>query len=275
MAAALGTTFLVACSSSDESATPLSVTVAETGDQVQLDIPATLEAGVVDLTLTNNGQGPHSLQFVKVAGNQTTEDVLAFVNTEEEGGPIPDWISEGGGIGTVQPGQTGTSSFKLSEGKHIVWDDETDQNDQNNSVRGGIAEVNVTGEGGGDLPSADGTITATDFRFNAEDLKAGQTKVEFKNDGQEFHHVIAAPMNPGSTIEDVKAFFETQGEPTGPPPINFEQSVGTPVMGPGNAIVSDWQLQAGNYAVTCFINNRAGGPPHFTLGMLNEVTVSE
>jgi plastocyanin len=273
LAVVLGTAFLVACGS-DEGATPLAVTVTETGDQVNLGLPSSVESGVVDLTLTNNGQGPHSLQFVKVTGDHSTDELLEFINSGEEGGPIPDWISEGGGIGIVGPGQTGTSSFELSEGKHIVWDDQSGENEQSNATRGGIAEITVTEGGGGSLPEADATITATEFRFQPEDLKAGKNKVEFVNDGQEFHHVQAFPIADGSTIADVKAFFETEGEPTGPPPLNFEQGVGTPVMGPGNALVTEWQLQSGNYALVCFINNRTGGPPHVNMGMLNEVTVA-
>jgi hypothetical protein len=245
------------------------------GDRVNIDIPDPVEGGVVNLTLTNAGSGLHSLQFVKVAGDHSTDEIVAFLSSTEEGAPPPEWISEGGGIGTVAPGQTGTSSFELSEGRHIVWDDETGgANDDNNGTRGGITEIEVSGDGGGELPDAAGTITADEYEFTAEGLVAGATSVRFENAGDEFHHFIAAPMTPGATIDQVRAFFESQGPPTGPPPLDFEKGVGSPVVGGGNEMVANLQLEAGRYAMVCFINDKAGGPPHFTLGMLQEVTVA-
>ena len=286
LAAAMLTSFLAACGDDDddEAATPagseateLQVTVTEVGDQVRLDLPATIEGGVVNLTLTNSGEGPHSLQFVKVTGNHTTAEVVAFLNSSEEGGPIPDWFSEGGGIGTVYPGQSGTACFKLSAGKHIVWDDEAGgPEEKNNGTRGGIAELDVEGTGSGDLPDAVGTISAKEYEFTVQGLKAGATTVRFENTGQEYHHFIAAPMAEGATIDQVKAFFAAEGPPPEgqAPPIDFEKGVGSPVVDKGNTVVEDLTLQAGNYAMMCFIGDRAGGPPHFTLGMLQQVTVA-
>jgi hypothetical protein len=266
-------TFLVACSDDkSDSATPLKAVVTESGDQVNLDIPTEVKAGVVKLSLTNSGQGSHSLQFVKVTGDHSTDDIVEFLGAEES--PPPDWISEGGGIGTVAPGQTGTASFRLSEGKHFVWDDETDENDTNNGTKGAIAEINVTSGSGGELPDADATVSAKEYEFTTGGLKAGKNSIRFENVGKEFHHFIAAPLLPGKTLEDAKAFFASHGESDGPPPTDFETGVGVAVVGPGNASVSELQLVAGNYAMVCFINDRAGGPPHFTMGMLEQVTVA-
>ena len=286
LAAAMLTSFLAACGSDDDDddatsagseATELNVTVTEVGDQVRLDLPASIEGGIVNLSLTNSGQGPHSLQFVKVTGDHTTADIIAFLNSTEEGGPVPDWISEGGGIGTVAPGQTGTASFKLSDGKHIVWDDEVGGPDEtNNGTRGGIAEIDVEGTGSGDLPDAVGTVSAKEYEFTVQNLKAGATTVRFENTGQEFHHFIAAPMTEGATLDQVKAFFAAEGAPPEgqAPPLDFEKGVGVPVIGNGNAMVADLRLEEGNYAMVCFINDRAGGPPHFVLGMIQQVTVA-
>jgi hypothetical protein len=38
-------------------------------------------------------------------------------------------------------------------------------------------------------------------------------------------------------------------------------------------VVSKLTLQKGSYAFICFVNDRAGGPPHFTKGMLQQVNV--
>jgi hypothetical protein len=274
MAATVAMTFLAACGDDGGEPTDLAVTITESGDRVNIGIPASIDGGVVNLTLTNSGQGLHSLQFIKIEGDHATEEWVAFLESEEEGGPIPDWVSEGGGVGTVAPGQTGKASFELSEGRHFVWDDESDSNDVSNITKGGITEVTVSDEGGGELPDAVGSVTAEDYKFTVDGLKAGATTVRFENDGEELHHWYAFPMNQGATIEQVGEFLSSEGEPTGPPPVDFEGGVGTAVIDSGRTVVADMQLRAGNYAVMCFITDRAGGPPHFTKGMLQQVTVA-
>ena len=104
-------TVLSACGSDDKSSSPteLKVTVTANGDKFKLDAPTSIDGGVVNLSFTNSAQGPHSLQFVKVTGTHTTDELITFLNESENGGPVPDWISEGGGIGDVAPGQTGKS----------------------------------------------------------------------------------------------------------------------------------------------------------------------
>ncbi len=274
LAAAMATSFMAACGDDEGEATALAVTITETADKVSIGIPASIDGGVVNLSLTNSGQGPHSLQFIKVEGDHSIQEWTDFLESEEEGTPVPDWISEGGGIGTVNPGQTGKSSFELSEGRHFAWDDESDANEVSNITKGGILEVTVSGEGGGSLPDAEATVTAEEYEFAVDGLTAGTANVRFENDGEELHHFIAAPLAAGSDLDDVRAFFESDGPPTGPPPIDFESGVGTPVMDSGKAVVQEMTLTAGDYAFVCFINDRAGGPPHFTLGMLQQVTVA-
>ena len=273
LAAAVAMTLLGACGDDDDEAassepTELKVTVTEVGDQVKLDLPTTIEGGVVNLTFTNSGQGVHSLQFVKVADGHTVADVIAFIPTT--GAPVPDWISEGGGIGTVAPGQTGTATFELSDGRHIVWDDETGgPDDKNNGTRGGIAQLDVEGDGEGDLPDAVGTISAKEYEFTVQNLKPGKTTVRFENTGKEFHHFIAGPITADNTLDDVKAYFAAEGQSRSSAPRLRE---GCRVAGDGTG--PRWcrpHPPAGNYAMVCFINDRAGGPPHFTLGMIQQV----
>jgi len=271
-------TVLSACGSDDKSSSPteLKVTVTANGDKFKLDAPTSIDGGVVNLSFTNSAQGPHSLQFVKVTGTHTTDELITFLNESENGGPVPDWISEGGGIGDVAPGQTGKSTFKLTDGLHFVWDDETNDSDVNYGTLGALAEITVKGNGDADatLPDASGSITAKEYEFTVQGLKAGSNTIRFDNTGQQFHHFIAAPIAAGKTLDDVKTFFNTQGDPGGPPPLDFEKGVGGAVVGPGNAVVYNIDLEAGSYAMVCFVNDKAGGPPHFTLGMLQQVSVA-
>ena len=104
-------------------------------------------------------------------------------------------------------------------------------------------------------------------------MKAGHLG-PLRQHGKQLHHFIAAPIAPGATLDHVKAFFEAEARRGAAPPLDFEAGVGVPVMDAGKAVVADLPLEAGDYAFVCFINDRAGGPPHFTLGMLQQVTVA-
>lgn len=132
----------------------------------------------------------------------------------------------------------------------------------------------VTGDAGGwQLPSTPAKIVTNEYGFATEGLKPGANRVTFANVGKELHHVIAASMRKGATIEDVKKFTATEGEGSGPPPIDFEASVGTTVLGGGESQVTELKFEQGRYAFLCFIQGRKGGPPHVAKGMLQEIEV--
>ena len=70
-----------------------------------------------------------------------------------------------------------------------------------------------------------------------------------------------------------QAVLHERGKGRRPPPLDFEASVGTPVLDGKEAQTIDLKLKRGRYALVCFIPDRAGSPPHVALGMLNEVAV--
>ena len=77
-------------------------------------------------------------------------------------------------------------------------------------------------------------------------------------------------MNPGATIEDVKRFFRTE---EGEPPLQEDNVEETAVIDGGEEQLTEVDLTAGNYALLCFIPDRAGGPPHVAKGMISEAKV--
>jgi len=63
--------------------------------------------------------------------------------------------------------------------------------------------------------------------------------------------VVAAPIAPGSTFEDVKKFVASDEEPTGPPPIDFMSTRSTPVLDGGTAQVTDLELKKRKNVLLC------------------------
>jgi hypothetical protein len=271
--AALGVTGVgvAACGDDDKESskeaskpTTLAVSVDQGG---KVTAPKTIEGGVVTLRFTNNAKGPFALQMVRVSGNKTAADVLKVVNSESA--PIPTWLTDGGGIGNVKPGATGTTTQELPAGRWFLVPGSEDD-----KVKPQTPELEVTGgEGGGALPKADATISAFDYGFNTSDLKAGNNTVEFANNGKQLHHVIAFPLLPGKTLAQAKTFL-TSEEAKGQPPVDFANGVDTTVIDGGQKQVVTMNLKSGKYVLACFITDRAGGQPHVNKGMVSEATVS-
>ena len=243
----------------------LTITASGAGKTAKLSVPANAEAGVTEIRLKNQGKAEQSAGFVRVEGDHTAEDVLKVIAGAGEGGPIPAWITDGGGVGDVQPGQTGTVTEQLREGRYVV----TGSSEKGKPP---AAELTVkAGEGGGQLPRADSKIEAKDYSFTTSGLKAGPQKVEFANTGKELHHAVGFAVKPGKTPADLKKFFESEGK--GPPPFEEKGGFDTAVIDGGQRQVVDLDLKPGKYAVVCFIIDPETGRPHLMDGMVTTFTV--
>ena len=271
----------------DDTATPVAFAItatAEGKDEKALEFPSTLQAGLVEMKLTNEDTAPRSAQIIRVEGDHTVDDVLKIVDAEEPQ-EIPTWMQDGGGLGSVAPGASATATQVLAPGKYVIWDDEGGDEAPGNSELGAKGEFMVTGEpSDAELPEVPATVTATDegtdgpeadetYSFEFEGLKAGTNQVRFENTGDQLHHALFFPMNEGATIKQVEEAFASEEEPEGPPPVDFMNARGTTVIDGGIAQNVSLDLEAGKYAVVCFISDRDGGEPHAAKGMIEELTV--
>jgi hypothetical protein len=264
-------------SASSEAAKPVSFQItasAEGAKKKVLAFPSSIKAGLVTVTLRNDDKAPRSAQLIRVEGDHTVDDVLKIVDAEEAT-KIPTWMQDGGGLGTVPPGETATATQVLAPGKWVVWDDEGGDEGPGNSELGAKGEFTVTGPAAdAELPARDATVTATDegegedktYDFEFAGLKAGTNEVRFENTGDELHHALFFPMRKGATIEEVEKAFASEEEPEGPPPVDFMSGVGTTVIDGGIEQNISLDLKAGKYAVVCFISDREGGEPHAAKG---------
>ena len=229
-----------------------------------IEAPQSIEAGLVEITLTNSGLGPHEAQLLRLTGGHTADQALdLLVMGESE--RTPDWIGGGGGVGTTKPGETGTVTQVLEPGSYAIIDTEP-----HNPVN---AELEVTGEAGeAELPKTEATVTASEYTFQTSGLKAGKNTILFENAGKQLHHLIANPVKQGTTAAQVIKFFKTEEKSANPFRGGEEAAVGTSVIDSGMSQVVDLELKAGSYAFQCYVSDRAGGPPHAFKGM---VTIEE
>lgn len=128
---------------------------------------------------------------------------------------------------------------------------------------------------GGDLDAyPEVVVTARDHSFELPaEIAGGLTRVTLVNDGEMDHHAIFIRLNDGVTAEEVDVaaaqpdylqllrLGEVLGGPNGAPP------------GGGEATVI-LDLPPGDYQVVCVIPDEEG-TPHYMLGMIAPVTVTE
>lgn len=247
----------------------LAAQVGLEGDRIVLDAPATIAAGAVTLQLANSAKVPLGVEIIRVDGEQSGAEVVEQIG--KANGPIPAWIHGAGGAGVAAPGGAASGTQILQPGTHYLVAERDDDDEAKPLTK--KLEVTGTVPENAALPKADARIVADEYSFEATGLKAGQLTVEFDNVGKELHHAIAFPIEGQAKIKDVAAFFASQGESDGPPPIDFEGGTGTPVIDGGAKQTVDLELKSGRYALVCFIPDRAGSPPHVAKGMLSEVTV--
>ena len=259
--------------------TAVSLTVSKSGSTTyELAAPESVEAGLVEITLDVDAPDTeeHEAQFVRVTGDHTMDETLKVLSSDHLGGPTPSWLFAGGGVGSTKGGTTATVSQILEPGTYHVLDVGEGEGDEVPSFaeQGATATIEVTGEvGDAKLPGADATVTAKEYAFTTEGLVAGTNRVRFDNAGKERHHLLAIPFEEGATLEDVKAFATSDAPPDGPPPVDFSQAIVTAALEGGDSQITELKLTSGKYAFVCFQSDRAGGPPHAAMDMINEVEI--
>jgi len=262
---------LAGCGSSKSgAASKVTFEITQAGNVLAINGPSSIDGGVVAVTVKNSAQTPTDLELIRVTGNHSGDELKAVLDSQ--GGPIPSWIVTGGGVGTVAPGTSETATQKYPQGTYYAASS-PDSGGGGPEVKPVLKPVQVTGDKGGSLPDATATVRARDYTFSTDGLKAGRITVKYENDGKQLHQFIAAPLAAGKTVNDVKAALKSQDQ-SAPPPIDFEAAAGSAVLGPGQALVTTLNFKSGKYVFMCFIQDRAGGPPHaIAHDMVKEVTI--
>jgi hypothetical protein len=277
-AVAAGALILVVagCGGSDDP-TKVAVQLTENGKtDFSISAPAEIEGGAVQLTLDNSGnEAPHNAQLIQIGEGHTYAEAKPIIDSEE-GVDIPEWIRGYGGVGQVNPGETGTATVELDEGHYALRDDA-----DNGSNDPAATEFDVKETNDADLPDTDATVTAAttdsddpahEYEWETEGLKAGLNTLTFDSQGEKALHIIAAaPVRGDATLEDVE---KELGSDAPPRAIDFEKIDTTAVIDGGKKEVTQLDLQAGRYAFVCFLPDRdEPNKPHYEQGLLKIVDI--
>jgi hypothetical protein len=117
-------------------------------------------------------------------------------------------------------------------------------------------------------------ITAVEYSFEAPaTISGGLTTITFDNIGGEDHHAQLAKLNDGVTITQFEEALSS--DPSGGAAlalVTLAGGVNGVAAGGQDEVIVD--LQPGTHAMICLVTD-AEGTPHFALGMLSELEVTE
>ncbi len=234
--------------------------------------PDVVNAGWVRVSLTNSGQEPHHVQFMRLNDGVSMEQFGEALKQGE--GPAMALVSQVGGVGAVAPGGSAQAVINLSAGEYVILCFIPSADDHAPHFAKGMMTKLTVQEGNAPAanePKADLTVRLQDFTFDIPaSLPAGQTVIQVINDGLEPHEFNLLRLAEGKSLQDALQFLTA---PDGPPP--FVPVGGMNGLDVGLSGYIEFYFQPGNYLAICNIPSpKAEGHPHFTLGMVKQFTVT-
>lgn len=264
--ALVAATALASCGGGDDDPQELSYTVESKGKTATITAPEKAEAGLAEITLSNDSGAEADLQLIRVEGDRSPEEVVEGLGKAIQGKPFPEWFFAAGGVGSLGPGETATVEQVLQPGDYYAFNTEGGPPSPQ-----AAAVTEVTGEESDEeIGEGEATVEAAEYVFNADTLPSGSVEIAFDNIGAQPHHLIASKIKGDATAEEVEAAFK---EERGPPPLEEKGTQATTVLEGGEGQLVTFDLDPGRYALYCFITDREGGPPHALKGMVDEVEV--
>jgi uncharacterized cupredoxin-like copper-binding protein len=124
-------------------------------------------------------------------------------------------------------------------------------------------------------PTADVTVTLTDYAFTAQGpLTAGKHTFKIVNKGPQPHEIEVLRLAPGKTMKDVTEFMDKMyaGKADGPPPLDALGGIASDMPGMTQYFTAD--LTPGNYVLLCFVPDAKDGKAHMEHGMVKEFKVN-
>jgi hypothetical protein len=250
-----------------EAKAPPVVTV--TAREYAFDAPDSIEAGPTTFRLVSKGREEHFVGLVRIAAPHTVEE---FKRTLTSSAPTP-WISGVGGVGTLEPGGTGTTTLDLPPGLYAMLCDMEDPHGTPHMLEGMVHALKVLPtHNGATMPAADDTITLADYAFSlSAPLGPGDHVIEVKNLGPQPHMVLIWRLHPGKSAGDILRWMK-QSTDSGTP---ITLDGGTPDLAPGLSAQLVVHLEESHYALICLVDDVHDHQPHFVHGMLSEIAVQQ
>jgi len=243
-------------------------------------MPESVEAGRYLVTVTGE-PGPEDFAigatFLQLPEGLSFDDAMAQAAEATDGVPpfFYESIFAGGAAALVPAGQTSATvivDLTAGAGQWIALDS-------------GFTRLpvpfEVTGELPADLaePDANATIGMGEMYIEMNDgaLTPGENLIKVINEGVQPHFIEIMGVPEGTTNDNVTVAIEAEmGATPSAEPMNFEEAMPAAFLPEQSTGIVAWHaasLEAGTYAVICWITDPETGMPHAMLGMHNVFVV--
>ena len=245
------------------------------------DAPASVQAGYVQLTLTNTAKTHVDVGVFRLKPGVTEAQfragltAVATHSSPDADVRLNQLIDLLGGAGDPAAGQTTSSAvIHLTPGRYLLASTDSDDATHKTALSMGYYRpLTVTGPALNNAPApADYALKMVDYHFDLPtNVTAGSHTWHLSNAGKEPHFALLARLLPGKTLKDAMTALMSSDQ-KGPPPVDFEHSVYAQVLTTGQSEDVTWKLGAGQYVVVCFIASK-NGVEHAQMGMAQELVV--
>jgi hypothetical protein len=270
---------LTACGGTDKSgnsaATPAAAPtkITMTAKDYSFDMPQTVPAGLVDITMNNVGNEPHQANLGRLNQGMTHDQVLAAAQKDPM--HILPLMTFVGGPNVVNGGQSQEVILNLSPGDYVATCFVlTKDHKATHVTKGMVMFFQVTGPDKSSQvsqPSAQGQVNLKDFQLVLPTpFKAGPVMLKVTNDGPSAHEFNVGKLLPGKKYQDVVDYFHDKRVPGSPPPFEYIGGIATLSSG-----LSGWvklNLPPGDYIAFCFTPDPKTGRLHTAMDMETQFT---
>jgi hypothetical protein len=232
--------------------------------------PDTIVAGLTTFRMLNAGPEPHQ---AVVAGSSTKTFTELEAALMQEA--IPEWMVFPAAPGVVGAGDSSIVTGTVAPGNYLIVCFIPSPDGKPHIAKGMFRRLVVVpappSTAAAPELKADLTVTLSDYAFAlSAPLTAGTHTIRVENAGPQLHEVTLERLLPGKTLADWQAW--AAGGMRGAPPVEPAGGLVGPDKGKAGWLTVT--LEPGNYLLNCYVPDAKDGKPHFTHGMVQQVTVS-
>jgi hypothetical protein len=234
-------------------------------------MPDTIPAGLTTFVLRDEGKEEHHMTLARVDSGRTLTDVLTALKAGPEAAP-PRWLLPVGGPNAPAPGGTSNATLELAPGNYValcmIPAPDKAPHFAHGMVKWLVVAPSKTGPA--PMPSADLTITLTDYNFSvSKPLTSGHHRIAITNTSAQPHELVINRYDEGQgNAQFEKWAYDPQGKP-----MPGHAMGGVTALLPGQTLVIDETFPPGRYGFVCFVPDAKDGKPHFMHGMETEFEV--
>jgi uncharacterized cupredoxin-like copper-binding protein len=248
----------------------IDVTAVDFGFETDL---TTIEAGLVEVAIANEGAEDHQAMIVRFRDGATFADMAEAAAGDPTGASALGFVEGFGGPNGAAPGESATSRQVLEPGEYLLACFIPSPDGVPHAAKGMVRPFTVTEASTAteapELEAGDAEVELVDFGFESSgSLPAGGT-LRVTNAGEQDHELAMYRLEGDATVADVVRFESSRD---GTPPGRSVNGLG--LVRVGASATLPLPTAPGRYALVCFVPDVLGdGASHASLGMATEITL--